>query len=104
MTQSESEFDGILLPIAKQVFAKTLSMDIAGFATKEEIDEVKSRVIQENRDGKLDSILDDKPFTETKLEDDPEYKELMQRGVKPLSAPSGQLFYLDFQYGSSSSS
>ena len=101
---TQSEFDGILLPIAKRVFAKTLSSEINGFATKEEIDEVKSRVIQENRDGKLVSILDDKPFTETKLEDDPEYKELIQRGVKPLSMPSNQLFYLDFQYGSSSSS
>ena len=102
MTQSESEFDGILLPIAKRVFSKTLSSEIGGFATKEEIDEVKSRVIQENRDGKIKSILDDKPFTEIKLEDDPEYKELMQRGVKPLSMPSNQLFYLDFKYGTSS--
>jgi hypothetical protein len=102
MTQSESEFDGILLPIAKRVFAKTISSEIGGFATKEEIDEVKSRVIQENRDGKLGSILDDKPFIETKLEDDLEYKELMKRGVKPLSMPTGQLFYLDFQYGTSS--
>ena len=68
MTQSESEFDGILLPIAKRVFAKTISSEIGGFATKEEIDEVKSRVIRENRDGKLGSILDDKPFTETKIQ------------------------------------
>jgi hypothetical protein len=44
---------------------------------KEEIIEVKSRLIQENRDGKLGSILEDKPFTEKKLEDDEEYKELM---------------------------
>ena len=102
MTQSESEFDGILLPIAKQVFAKTLSSDIAGFATKEEIDEVKSRVIRENRDGKLGSIIDDEPFTEQKLENDPEYKELMSRGVSPMSTPSSKLFYLDFQYGTAS--
>ena len=79
MTQSKSEFDGILFPIAKQVFAKTISSEIGGFATKDEIDEVKSRVIKDNRDGKLGSILDDKPFTETKLEDDAEYKELMKR-------------------------
>jgi len=102
MTQSESEFDGILLPIVKRVFSKTLSSEIGGFATKEEIDEVKSRVIRENRDGKLGSILDDKPFTETKLEDDSEYKEVMSRGTKPLGMPTGQLFYLDFQYGTSS--
>ena len=92
-----------LLPIAMKVAAKTIGTEIGGFASKQEIDEVKSRVIQENRDGKLGSILEDKPFTEKKLEDDEEYKELMKKGVTPMPGPSGLLFYLDYQYGSTSS-
>lgn len=104
-TESESEFDNFpsLLPTAIKISAKTLGYELGGFASSEEIDRVKSRVIQENRDGKLDSILEDKPFNEKKLEDDEEYKELQKRGVKPMSAPSGNLFYIDFKYGDSNS-
>jgi hypothetical protein len=92
-----------LLPIAMRVAAKTIAQDIGGgFASKEEIDSVKNRITQENRDGKIESIIDDKPFTEKKLEEDQEYKELMRKGVTPVSGPSGQLFYLDFQYGTAS--
>ena len=91
-----------LLPIAMRVAAKTIGQDIGGFASKEEIDSVKNRITQENRDGKIESIIDDKPFTEKKLEEDQEYKELMRKGVTPMSGPSGQLFYLDFKYGTAS--
>lgn len=97
-TQSTSEFPS-LLPIAMKVAAKTISQDLGGFASQEEIEAVKNKVIAENRQGKIDSIVDDKPFTEKKLEDDEEYKELMKKGVTPMSGPSGNLFYLDFKYG-----
>lgn len=104
-TESESEFDNFpsLLPTAIKISAKTLGSELGVFASSEEIDRVKSRVIQENRDGKLGSILEDKPFNEKKLEDDEEYKELQKKGVKPMSAPSGNLFYIDFKYGDSNS-
>ena len=91
-----------LLPIAMRVAAKTIGQDIGGFASKEEINSVKNRITQENRDGKIESIIDDKPFTEKKLEEDQEYKDLMKRGVTPMSGPSGQLFFLDFKYGTAS--
>jgi len=86
-----------LLPIAMKVAAKTISQDLI-FASPEEINEVKNKVLTENRDGKIEAIVDGKEFTEKKLEDDPEYQKLMKKGVTPLSAPSGQLFYLDFKY------
>ena len=91
-----------LLPIAMRVAAKTIGQDIGGFASKEEINSVKNRITQENRDGKIESIIDDKPFTEKKLEEDQEYKDLMKRSVTPMSGPSGKLFYLDFKYGTAS--
>jgi hypothetical protein len=96
-----SEFPS-LLPIAMRVAAKTIGQDIGGFASKEEINSVKNRITQENRDGKIESIIDDKLFTEKKLEEDQEYKDLMKRSVTPMSGPSGKLFYLDFKYGTAS--
>lgn len=87
-----------LLPTAIKVAARTISQDIGGFASQEEIDAVKARVQSENRDGKIDSVIESKEFTEKKLEDDPEYKELKKKGVTPMSLPKGNLFYLDFRY------
>ena len=86
-----------LLPIAMKVAAKTIAMDLC-FASQEEIDEVKKKVQSENRDGKIESIIEGGEFTEKKLEDDEEYKKLMKKGVTPMPAPSSNLFYLDFKY------
>jgi hypothetical protein len=95
-SQSTQEFPSIL-PMAMKVATKTLSLDLC-FASQEEIDEVKKKVQVENRDGKITSIIEGGEFVEKKLEDDEEYKELMKKGVTPSSAPSNQLFYLDFKY------
>ena len=89
-----------LMPIAMKVAAKTISNDLI-FASEEEINEVKNKVLTENRDGKIDAIVEGKDFTEKKLEDDEEYQKLMKKGVTPLSAPKGHLFYMDFKYESS---
>lgn len=86
-----------LLPIVTKVSARTISNDLI-FASQDEIDSVKNRLIQENRDGKIDSIIEGKEFEEKKIEDDIEYKELMNKGVKPMPAPSGKLFYLDTKF------
>jgi hypothetical protein len=86
-----------LLPMAMKVASKTMAMDLC-FASKEEIDDVKSRVQSENRDGKIEAIIEGGEFVEKKLEDDEEYQQLMKKGVTPLSAPTGQLFYLDYKY------
>jgi hypothetical protein len=91
-----------LLPIAMKVAARTISNDLI-FASKEEIDDVKSRIQSENRDGKIEAVIEAGEFTEKKLEDDEDYKELMKKGVSPMSAPSGTLFYLDYKYGDESS-
>lgn len=98
-TESTSVDFPTLLPLAMKVAAKTISNDLI-FASQEEIDEVKKKVKSENRDGKIEAIIEGGEFIEKKLEDDEEYKELMKKGVTPMSAPSGQLFYLDFKYES----
>ena len=98
LEETKSEDFPSLLPIAMKVAARTISNDLI-FASKEEIDEVKKKVQSENRDGKIEAIIEGGEFTEKKLEDDEEYKELMKKGVTPMPAPSGTLFYLDFKYG-----
>jgi hypothetical protein len=88
-----------LLPIAKRVYATTV--DCSGnFASKEELDEVKNRVISENRDRKIDSVLENKGYEEIILEDDEEYKRLRNKGVKPMSPPSLDILWVDYQYKS----
>jgi hypothetical protein len=90
-----------LLPLAMKVSSKLISNDLI-FASQEEIDQVKKKVQSENRDGKIQSIVDGSEFTEKKLEDDDEYKKLMKKGVSPLSDPSGVLHYLDYTYSDNS--
>jgi hypothetical protein len=102
LEETKTEEFPSLLPIAMKVAARTISNDLI-FASKEEIDEVKKKVQSENRDGKIEAIIEGGEFTEKKLEDDEEYKELMKKGVTPMSAPSGTLFYLDYKYGDESS-
>lgn len=100
--ENKSEEFPSLLPIAMKVSSKLISNEIAGFASKEEIDAVKSRVQSDNRDGKIEAIIEGGEFTEKKLEDDEEYQKLIKKGVNPMSVPSGTLFYMDYQYGDES--
>ncbi len=97
-TESTSIEFPSLLPMAMKVAAKTISQDLI-FASKEEIEAVKSRVQSENRHGKIEAIIEGSEFIEKKLEDDEEYQKLIKEGVTPLPAPTGQLFYLDYKYG-----
>lgn len=100
LEETKSEDFTSLLPIAMKVAARTISDDLI-FASKDEIDSVKNRIQVDNRDGKIGAIIEGEEFIEKKLEDDEEYKELMKKGVTPMSAPSGNLFYLDFKYETS---
>jgi len=90
-----------LLPIAMKVSAQTIGTDlvtvapIGGGNTSDKLKEIREDVKIENRDRKIESIVEDKEFEEMKVEDHPDY-------IKP-KGPSGQLFYLDFQYGGTES-
>lgn len=90
-----------LLPMAKQIFAKTIGLDIVpvmpigGGNSGPEMESIRQDVKIENRDRKIESIVEDKEFEEMKVEDHPDYKESV--------GPRGELFYLDFQYGGTES-
>ena len=85
-----------LLPMAMKVASKTIGLDLVSVQplaspgmSQEEIDRINNEVKKENRDGKIESIIDGKEFKEMKPEEHPDWK----RG------PNGQLFYMDFKYG-----
>ena len=90
-----------LLPIAMKVSAQTIGTDLVSVApigggnSGPEMESIRQDVKIENRDRKIESIVEDKEFEEMKVEDHPDY-------LKP-KGPLGQLFYLDFQYGGTES-
>ena len=54
----------------------------------------------ENRNDRIDSVIEGKEYIEKKLEEDEEYKKLMRKGVTPISSPSVILTYFDYTYDS----
>ena len=90
-----------LLPIAMKIAAQTIGQDLVSVApmgggnSGDEMKKIKQEVKIENRDRKIDALVEGKDFEEMKPEDHPDY-------IKP-SGPSGHLFYLDYTYGSTNS-
>ncbi len=90
-----------LLPIAMKVAAQTIGKDlvtvmpIGGGNSGPEMESIRQDVKIENRDRKIESIVDGKEFEEMKVEDHPDYKESV--------GPRVDLFYMDFQYGGTES-
>lgn len=82
-----------LLPMAMQVASKTVGLDLVsvqpmdgpGGMSKEERERIEAEVKGENRDGKIDALIEGKDFKEMKPEDHPDWKE-------------GNLYYMDYTY------
>ena len=93
-SNSQSQFPS-LLPMATKVASQTDGLDLVsvhpiGGNSQEEIDRINAEIKAENREGKIESILEDKEYKEKTIEDHPDYKN---------GLPSGQLFYMDYTYG-----
>ena len=92
---------GSLLPIAMRVAAQTIGQDLVsvqpmgGGNSGDEMKKIKQEVKIENRDRKIDALVEGKEFNEMKPEDHPDYKE--------YNGPSAKLFYMDYVYGSTNS-
>jgi hypothetical protein len=85
-----------LLPMAMKVASKTIGLDLVSVQplaspgmSQEEIDRINNEVKKENRDGKIDSLIEGKDFKEMKPEEHPDWK----------PGPVGSLMYMDFKYG-----
>jgi len=95
------EFPSIL-PMAMKISAQTIGLDLVsvvpmngpGGTSKEEMDRIQAEVKAENRDSKIDSVIEGSEYVEKKIEDHPDYN----------GPSSGGLFYFDYIYGGSSSS
>jgi hypothetical protein len=93
-SNTDNEFPS-LLPIAMKISAQTIGMDIVPVQpmsaplmgmSQEEIERIEAEVKGENRDGKIDALIEGKEYTEKKVEEHPYYK-------------TGGLFYIDYTYG-----
>lgn len=89
----ESDYPGIL-PLAKKVAAQTIGLNLVSVQpidglTKQERERLEAEIKQENRDAKIDTIVEGKEFTEKTIKDHPDYK----------SGPQLDLIHLDFKYG-----
>ncbi len=85
-----------LLPVAMKVASKTIGLDLVSVQplaspgmSQEEIDRINNEVKKENRDGKIDSLIEGKDFKEIKPEEHPDWK----------PGPVGKIMYMDFKYG-----
>ncbi len=89
-----SEFDKSFFPISIKVAAQTIDLNLVsvspmGGNSIDELERIKNEIIQENRDRKIDSLVDNKEFEEMKIEEHPDYN----------TGPKPKLFYMDYVYG-----
>jgi hypothetical protein len=97
-SNTDNEFSS-LLPIAMKISTQTVGLDLVGVRpmsnpggmSQEERERIEAEVKGENRDGKIDALIEGKEYTEKKVEEHPDYK-----------SGGGQLFYLDYTYGDNS--
>jgi hypothetical protein len=82
--------------MAMKVVSKTVGLDLVSVQplaspgmSQEEIDRINNEVKKENRDGKIDALIEGKDFKEMKPEEHPDWK----------PGPVGSLMYMDFKYG-----
>lgn len=111
-----SSYHGGIDPVNGSEFPPLLpiAMKIGGCRNSpKELEKIKGEVAQENRDRAIDSVLENKEFNPTTIEEHPDYKEgygtIAQDlvSIQPLSTcigmPKMDLLYLDYQYGGTSS-
>lgn len=95
MDNFKSEEFPSILPMAMKVASKTISQDIVSVQpldspmsiSSDEMKRIEADIKAENREGKIESILEGKEYKEKTLKDHPDYKE-----------GGGRLYYLDFKY------
>lgn len=99
-TEETSDFPSIF-PMAKKIVAKTIGLDLVsvqpmnspGGTSEETMERIKAEVKAENRQRKIDNILEGE-----------EYKEMDITEHEDYNGPTGGLLYMDFVYGGSTQS
>lgn len=94
--EAKIEESSNLLPIAMKIAAKTIGQDlvtvapIGGGNSRDEMKKIEQEVKIENRDRKINAVIEGEEYKEMKPEDHTDYKE--------SKGPTGHLFYLDYKY------
>ena len=87
ISNTTSEDFQTLLPISMKISAQTIGTDLVSVApmgggnSSNEMESIRKEVKVENRDRKIDSLIENKEFEEMKVEDHPDYKEVKDRVV-----------------------
>ena len=97
LEETKSEEFPSLFPIAMKISAKTVGLDLVsvqpmsgpGRMSKEERERIEAEIKQNNRDGKIDSLIEGTEYKEEKVEHHPDYK-----------TGGDQLLYMDYTYNS----
>jgi hypothetical protein len=87
-----------VLPMAMKVGTQTVGLDLVSVVpmnsnTTDELESIKAEVAAENRERKIDSVIEGKDYEEMKLNEHPDFN----------AGPRGELFYLDYSYGGTQS-
>ena len=96
-TIEQAKFPSVF-PMVARIASQTVGLDLVsvvplGSNTTEELDKIKAEVDTENRDRKIDSLIESKDFEEMKVNEHPDF----------VPGPRGDLFYLDYFYGGTQS-
>ena len=97
---TQSEYSGLTFPFVKRVFASTLAD--GNELEVRRVTEERERIIKDNREGKIKSVLFDEDFEPEEVPEIPEaYGGIIP--ITPMPGPKIDLMYIDFQYGGTSS-
>lgn len=91
-----------LLPLTMKIEAKTIGQHLIPVQPMsssigiplDELERIISRIKQDNRSAKIDSLVEEREFIEKELENDDEYKELCEK----YGCPEVTLMYFDYIY------
>jgi hypothetical protein len=91
-TQSSEVFPSVL-PMVRRVAAQTVGLDLVSVLpmnsnTDEELTIIKAEVEAENRNRKIDSLIEGGEYEEMKITEHPDFN----------TGPRGELLYLDYSY------
>jgi hypothetical protein len=97
-TETTSNDFPSIFPMAKKIVAKTIGLDLVsvqpmnspGGTSEETMRRIKDEVKAENRQRKIDNLLEGE-----------EYKEMNITEHEDYNGPNGSLLYMDFVYGDS---
>jgi hypothetical protein len=86
-----------VFPMTMKVVAQTIGMDLVSVVpmnsnTTDELESIKAEVAAENRNRKIDSLIEGNEYEEMKITEHPDFN----------TGPRGDLFYLDYTYGTQS--